>query len=220
MQLFFPTPFCPRWQECGPKSTIHFPYVENAWPYLCSIIFSRDVTGVMLIGNCKLLPWLHKHSILQGSNTSHKNSSLVNTQIDQTRIINSSSRITGRHDGLENFGHLSWTIQMTQQDEFAKPYEQISQDIQVGMHKFSLVYIVACVSFPWKFIAYLCVITFHGIFHYQINMLPIWTLSLTSSGNAIEFSKGYVYFYMLSYMLLTLKRTIAASHLLNMQQQV
>lgn len=59
---------------------------------------------------------------------------------------------------------------------------------------------------------------FHGIFHYQTTMLPIWTLSLqTSSGNAVEFLQGYVHFYMLSYMLLTLKRTDAASHLLNMQ---
>lgn len=60
---------------------------------------------------------------------------------------------------------------------------------------------------------------FHGIFHYQTTMLPIWTLSLqTSSGNAVEFLQGYVHFYMLSYMLLTLKRTGGASHLLNMQE--
>ena len=40
MQLFSPPLFLPRWQACGPKSTIQFPYVENAWPYPCPIIFS------------------------------------------------------------------------------------------------------------------------------------------------------------------------------------
>jgi len=40
MQLFSPPLFLPRWQGCGPKSTIQFPYVENAWPYPCPIIFS------------------------------------------------------------------------------------------------------------------------------------------------------------------------------------
>lgn len=102
--------------------------------------FSRDdvATGVMLIGNCKLLLWLHKHSILQGSNTNHRISRRFNARIDQTRIINLSSR---RIIILED---MIWIIQMTQHDLpshicalISRIQINIASYIDIGTNKFS-----------------------------------------------------------------------------------
>jgi len=93
---------------------------------------------VMLIGNCKLLPWLHKHSILQGSNTDHRIPHRFNAPIDQTRIINLllSSRIIILEDMI--FMRWFWVFLlnhsniMTQYDLPSHIYALISR-IQINI---------------------------------------------------------------------------------------